>query len=67
MNRRAFISRLTFGLLAAPLAAEAQQVKTSRIGFLSYSSTAAYAPHLAEHRQAPDDPAIRPASGGSGD
>ena len=32
--------------------AAAQQAKTSRIGFLSYSSAAAYSPRLAEHRQA---------------
>ena len=42
MNRRAFIGTLTGGLLAAPLAAEAQQpIRVWRIGFLgpgSYSS-----------------------------
>jgi ABC-type uncharacterized transport system substrate-binding protein len=39
MDRRAFISNVTLGLLAAPLAAEAQQrPKTARIGFLSLSS-----------------------------
>jgi hypothetical protein len=33
MDRRAFISGLTFGLLAAPLAAEAQPVgKIQRVG-----------------------------------
>jgi hypothetical protein len=35
MDRRAFISGITLGLLAAPLAAEAQQVGTVwRIGLL---------------------------------
>src|SRR5712664_2420647 len=39
MDRRAFISGITLALLAAPLAAEAQQrPKTARIGFLSLSS-----------------------------
>ncbi len=36
MNRRAFISTLAGGLLAAPLAAQAQQVaKIARIGWLA--------------------------------
>ena len=35
MDRRAFITGMTGGLLAAPLAAEAQQVKTKRIGVLT--------------------------------
>jgi hypothetical protein len=36
MERRAFISNVTLGLLAAPLAAEAQPVgKVYRIGLLS--------------------------------
>jgi hypothetical protein len=35
MNRRIFISSLTLGLLAAPLAAKAQQPRTSpRLGIL---------------------------------
>ena len=34
MDRRTFISGITVGLLAAPLAAEAQQAKVSRIGVL---------------------------------
>ena len=39
MDRRAFLGTLAGGLLAAPLAAEAQQrPKTARIGFLSLSS-----------------------------
>jgi hypothetical protein len=38
VDRRAFLGTLTLGLLAAPLAAEAQpQAKTARIGFLSLS------------------------------
>ena len=41
MDRRAFVSGITLGLLAAPLAAEAQQAATiHRIGFLSPSSSA---------------------------
>jgi putative ABC transport system substrate-binding protein len=41
MDRRAFIGRLALGLLAAPLAAEAQQAgKVWRIGFLSPSVSA---------------------------
>ena len=41
MDRRAFVSGITLGLLAAPLAAEAQQAaKIHRIGFLSPSSSA---------------------------
>ena len=40
MNRRVFLSAVTGGLLAAPLAAEAQQPgKVYRIGHLSTSST----------------------------
>src|SRR5258705_2284847 len=36
MNRRAFLCGLTLGIMAAPLAAEAQEAgKTWRIGFLS--------------------------------
>ena len=36
MDRRAFISGITVGLLAAPLAAEAQQAaKVARIGYLA--------------------------------
>ncbi len=39
MDRRTFISGIAFGLLAAPLAAEAQQVgKVYRIGLLDYSA-----------------------------
>jgi len=38
MDRRAFFSGITAGLLAAPLAAEAQQAsKTYWIGFLSFN------------------------------
>ena len=38
MDRRAFVSRLAFGLLAAPPAAEAQQAgKVARIGYLLQS------------------------------
>jgi putative ABC transport system substrate-binding protein len=39
VDRRAFISGVTFGLLAAPLVAEAQEAgKVYRIGFLSAGS-----------------------------
>ena len=47
MNRRAFLSILSGGLLAAPLAAEAQQPsKIARIGYLS--PNLATSPHLRE-------------------
>ena len=47
MDRRAFIGTLTGGLLAAPLAAEAQQAaKIARIGYLS--PNLATSPHLRE-------------------
>jgi len=47
MNRRAFLSILSGGLLAAPLAAEAQQpTKIARIGYLS--PNLATSPHLRE-------------------
>jgi hypothetical protein len=39
MNRRTFVSGITMGLLAAPLAPEAQQVRTNRIGVLTVSAT----------------------------
>ena len=38
MNRRAFLTALSGGLLAAPLAAEAQQTKVYRVGFLNQGS-----------------------------
>jgi hypothetical protein len=48
MNRRTLLYRLGMGLLAAPLAAQAQQaVKTARIALLDSSSVAAR-PHLWE-------------------
>ncbi|HEV2054048.1 MAG TPA: ABC transporter substrate-binding protein [Methylomirabilota bacterium] len=47
MNRRAFIGTVASGLLAAPLAAEAQQAaKDTRIGFLAANLAAG--PHLTE-------------------
>ncbi len=47
MDRRAFIGTLAGGLLAAPLAAEAQQVaKVARIGYLATNLVAN--PHLPE-------------------
>jgi len=52
MNRRAFVRMFAGGLLAAPLAAEAQQVgKVYRIGFLGLSSPAGYAANLQAFRQ----------------
>jgi hypothetical protein len=47
MNRRAFLTALSGSLLAAPLAAEAQQaVKLPRIGYMSVNLAAG--PHLTE-------------------
>src|SRR5207302_7242442 len=52
MNRRTFLCGLTLGLLAAPLAAEAQQAeKEYRIGFLS-STVARSAPFFEAFFQA---------------
>ena len=52
MDRRAFIGTLTSGLLAAPLAAEAQQAgKVYRIGVLERTSTTINAPNLDGFRQ----------------
>jgi putative ABC transport system substrate-binding protein len=51
MDRRTFIASLTGALLAAPLAAEAQQTaKIARIGYLGYLGTnnRASSPHLQE-------------------
>ena len=53
VSRRAVGLVLTLALMHCVSSwAAAQQAKTSRIGFLSYSSAAAYSPRLAEHRQA---------------
>ena len=46
MNRRAFIGTLAGGLLAAPLAAEAQQAAKPKAGYLSASS-----PSIDGHRR----------------
>jgi hypothetical protein len=47
MDRRVFIGTLTGGLLAAPLAAEAQQAaKVPRIGYLAINL--ATSPHMHE-------------------
>ena len=52
MNRRTFIGTLAGGLVAAPLAAEAQPAsKVYRIGFLGLSSPAGYAANLRAFRQ----------------
>ena len=55
MDRRRFVLTSLAGALAAqcfPSWATGQQVKTSRAGFLLYSSAAAYSARLAEHRHA---------------
>jgi hypothetical protein len=47
MDRRAFISRITVGLLAAPLAAEAQSAgKVPRIGVLSPVAASVASPYI---------------------
>ena len=52
MNRRVFIGSLTGGLLAAPLAAEAQQTtKVTSIGYLSGPSLSANAARIEAFRQ----------------
>ena len=52
MDRRAFIGTLTGGILAAPLAAEAQPVKKPwRIGYLSGGSSPVMAPYVAAFRE----------------
>ncbi len=52
MNRRAFLSTLTLALLAAPLAADAQQAgKVHRIGYLSGSSSTAQRDLIEAFRQ----------------
>ena len=52
MNRRAFITGMTGGLLAAPLAAEAQQAgKVYRIGFISPASSSPMAARDEAFRQ----------------
>jgi len=52
MNRRAFLRTLSAGLLAAPLAAEAQQAgRVPRIGFLSLTSPSDRPPLLDAFRQ----------------
>ena len=53
MDRRAFLSALSGSLLAAPLAAAAQEAKTMvRIGFLASSSADREQPRLAAFKQA---------------
>ena len=52
MDRRAFIGTMAGGLLAAPLAAEAQQAeKVYRIGYLGGQSESIDEPFLAAFRQ----------------
>ena len=51
MDRRAFLGTLAGGLLAAPLAVEAQVGKVYRVGHLSGSSEAASKPFLVAFRE----------------
>jgi putative ABC transport system substrate-binding protein len=51
VDRRAFLSGFALGLLAAPLAAEAQVGKVYRVGHLSGSSEAASKPFLVAFRE----------------
>jgi putative tryptophan/tyrosine transport system substrate-binding protein len=52
MNRRSFVGTLGLGLLAAPLAAEAQQAgKVRRIGYLDQGSAARNRPYFEAFRQ----------------
>jgi len=54
MNRRTFVGSLTFGLLAAPPAVEAQQPgKVNRIGFLGATSPSGYSAQV--FREKPRD------------
>jgi hypothetical protein len=46
MDRRAFLSGITAGLLAAPLAAGAQPARVARIGYLSLVSASADAANV---------------------
>jgi hypothetical protein len=61
MDRRAFIGALAGGLLAAPLAAEAQPApKTARIGFLSLSTARTPTIRLIRTPRKTTSPARRP-------
>jgi len=51
IDRRAFISALAGGLLAAPLGVEAQQARVARIGYLSLVSASADAANVEAFRQ----------------
>ena len=52
MNRRVFLSALSGGLLAAPLAVKAQPPsKTFRIGYLEFGSAAPGTPHVEAFRE----------------
>ena len=51
MERRAFINAVTGGLLAVPLAAEAQQRRVPRIGILTGESSSDLFPALSQFRQ----------------
>jgi len=52
MDRRTFIAAMTGGLLAAPLAAKAEQtMNLPRIGYLSASSPSFTSPFLAAFRE----------------
>jgi len=51
MERRTFLGALASGLLAAPLAAQAQQARVARIGYLSLLSASADAANVDAFRQ----------------
>jgi putative ABC transport system substrate-binding protein len=51
MDRRIFLSSVTLGLLAGPLAAQGQQARVVRIGYLSLVSASADAANLEAFRQ----------------
>ena len=60
MDRRSFIGTLVGGLLAAPLAAEAQQAaKVYRIGMLETRSTVLNAANIEAFRQGLRDPWVQ--------
>jgi hypothetical protein len=51
MDRRAFLGTLAGGLLAAPLARDAEQARVARIGYLSLISAVRNAANLEAFRQ----------------
>jgi len=51
MDRRAFLGALAGGLLAAPLARDAEQARVARIGYLSFISAVGDAANREAFRQ----------------